>query len=53
MTRESLNKHWEVIDAWRKGAEVEYLAFKWEKIEEFFKCIGNSIYRYVNFIILA
>ncbi len=34
MTRESLNKHWEVIDAWRKGAEVEYLASKWEKIED-------------------
>jgi hypothetical protein len=34
MTRESLNKHWKVIDAWRKGAEVEYLALKWEKIED-------------------
>ncbi len=24
MTREQLNKHWEVIDAWRKGEDIEY-----------------------------
>lgn len=35
MTRESLNKHWEVIDAWRKGAEVEcYKYNKWISVDE-------------------
>ena len=32
MTRQQLNQHWEVIDAWRKGVEVEYYnppAKKW------------------------
>lgn len=32
MTRDALNKHWDVIEAFKKGAEVEYLnnIGKWE-----------------------